>query len=87
MDLAIGAKSVYVMMEHLTKKGESKIVERCTYPVTRLKCVNRIYTDVADFEVTRDGLRVIEMAPGLSFAELERITGVPLVDATATVAA
>src|SRR5438874_11658645 len=87
MDLAIGAKHVYVMMDHRTKKGESKIVERCSYPLTGVGCVGRIFTDLADFDVTPDGLRVIEMVPGLSFAELERITGVPLVDATATVAA
>jgi 3-oxoadipate CoA-transferase beta subunit len=87
MDLAIGAKHVYVMMELQTKSGESKIVERCTYPLTGVGCVNRIYTDVADFDVTPAGLKVIEMAPGLVFAELERLTGVPLADATATVAA
>jgi len=87
MDLAIGAKHVYVMMDLQTKKGESKIVEHCTYPLTGVGCVNRIYTDIADFDVTPAGLKVIEMAPGLVFAELERLTGVPLADATATVAA
>ena len=80
MDLAIGAKSVYVMMEHLTKKGESKIVERCTYPVTGLKCVNRIYTDLAVIDVTAKGLRVIDIVDGLSLAELTRISGVELKD-------
>jgi 3-oxoadipate CoA-transferase beta subunit len=87
MDLAIGAKHVYVMMDLQTKKGESKIVERCSYPLTGVGCVNRIYTDVADFDVTPAGLRVIEIAPGLSFAELERMTGVRLIDAIATVVA
>ncbi|TMH64256.1 MAG: CoA transferase subunit B [Betaproteobacteria bacterium] len=80
MDLAIGAKSVYVMMDHLTKKGESKIVERCTYPVTGLKCVNRIYTDLAVIDVTAKGLRVIDIVDGLSLAELTRISGVELKD-------
>src|SRR5437762_8418166 len=78
MDLAIGAKRVYVMMEHMTKQGESKIVKRCTYPVTGLKCVNRIYTDLAVIDVTPKGLRVIDMVDGLSLAELTRISGVEL---------
>jgi len=78
MDLAIGAKNVYVMMEHLTKSGESKIVDRCTYPVTGLCCVTRIYTDLAVIDVLGDGLRVIEIVDGLPFAELQRMTGVPL---------
>jgi len=76
MDLAIGAKSVYVMMEHLTKKGESKIVPRCTYPVTGLKCVNRIYTDLAVIDVTPHGLRVIDIVDGVSLGELTRLSGV-----------
>jgi len=87
MDLAIGAKRVYVMMEHLTKKGESKIVERCSYPLTGVGCVNRIFTDLAVLDVTPQGLKVLEMAPGLSFAELQRLSGVPLVDASPKVAA
>jgi 3-oxoadipate CoA-transferase beta subunit len=78
MDLAIGAKNVYVMMEHLTKTGESKIVRECTYPVTGLRCVNRIYTDLAVIDVLREGLRVVEVVDGLPFDELQRLTGVPL---------
>jgi 3-oxoadipate CoA-transferase beta subunit len=75
MDLAIGARRVLVMMEHLTKKGESKIVDRCTYPLTGLGCVSCIYTDLAVIEITPDGLGVVDIVEGLSFAELERLTG------------
>jgi 3-oxoadipate CoA-transferase beta subunit len=78
MDLAIGAKRVYVMMEHLTKQGHSKIVARCTYPLTGIRCVNRIFTDLSVLDVTRDGLQVLEMVEGLTFDELQRLTGVPL---------
>jgi 3-oxoadipate CoA-transferase beta subunit len=78
MDLAIGAKNVYVMMDHVTKSGESKIVGRCTYPVTGLACVNRIYTDLAVIDVTPDGLRVVEIVDGLDFDALQQLTGVPL---------
>jgi len=78
MDLAVGAKKVLVMMEHLTKQGESKIVERCTYPLTGARCVNRIYTDLAIIDVKADGLYVVEIVEGLAFEELERLTGVPL---------
>jgi 3-oxoadipate CoA-transferase beta subunit len=82
MDLAIGAKQVFIMMEHQTKTGESKIVAECSYPVTGIGCVNRIYTDLAVIDVTKDGLAVLEIVPGLSFEELQKITGVPLIDKT-----
>src|SRR5664279_144327 len=78
MDLAIGAKRVLVMMDHQTKSGESKIVARCSYPLTGVRCVNRIYTDLAVIDVTPDGLAVVEIVEGLDFDELARITGVPL---------
>jgi 3-oxoadipate CoA-transferase beta subunit len=82
MDLAIGAKQVFVMMEHQTKTGESKIVERCTYPLTGVKCVSRIYTDLAVLDVTPQGLRVREMAPGLTLADLQAVTAAPLLAPT-----
>jgi len=78
MDLAIGAKKVYVMMEHLTKDGQSKVVAKCTYPLTGVGCVNRIFTDLAVIDVTPEGLKVVEMAEGLDLNELQRLTGVPL---------
>ncbi|HEY5366452.1 MAG TPA: 3-oxoacid CoA-transferase subunit B [Casimicrobiaceae bacterium] len=78
MDLALGAKRVLVMMEHLTKSGASKIVEHCTYPVTGLACVDRIYTDLAVIDVAAGGLSVVLMADGMTLAELSRLSGVPL---------
>ena len=78
MDLAIGAKRVFVMMEHQTRDGASKIVAQCSYPLTGVACVSRIYTDLAVLDVTPDGLAVREIVAGLSFEELERLTGVPL---------
>ena len=78
MDLAIGARRVFVMMEHQTKGGESKIVAQCSYPLTGIACVDRIYTDLAVIEVTADGLSVVGLVAGLSLAELQRISGVPL---------
>jgi 3-oxoadipate CoA-transferase, beta subunit len=78
MDLAIGAKKVFVMMEHLTKTGESKIVAQCSYPLTGVRCVDRIYTDLAVIDVTPHGLQVVEMVEGLCLDELCRLSGVPL---------
>ena len=78
MDLAIGAKKTFVMMEHLTKGGESKIVARCTYPLTGVGCVSRIYTDLATIDITPQGLRVVDRVEGLSLDELVRLSGVPM---------
>jgi 3-oxoadipate CoA-transferase beta subunit len=84
MDLASGARHVFVMMDHLTKAGESKIVASLTYPVTALACVGRIYTDLAVLDVTPQGLSVREIVDGVSIEELRRVTGVPLVEANAS---
>ena len=81
MDLAIGAKQVFVMMDHQTKTGESKLVDACSYPLTGVACVSRIYTDLAVIDVTREGLRVREMAPGLTLADLQAVTAAPLLPA------
>lgn len=78
MDLAAGAKSVYIMMEHQTKSGESKIVERCSYPLTGIGCVTRIYTDVAVIDVTASGLVAREWIATMSFEELCAVTAAPL---------
>lgn len=79
MDLAVGAKKVYVMMEHLTKSGESKLVSTCTYPLTAIACVSRIYTDLAVIDLTPEGAKVIEIVDDLSFEALEKVTPVPLI--------
>ena len=68
----------FAMMEHLTKSGASKIVDACTYPLAGIACVSRIYTDLAVIDVTPQGLAVIEAVAGLSFEELQRLTGVTL---------
>ena len=81
MDLALGARDVYVMMEHQTKSGESKVVEQCSYPLTAIACVSRIYTDLAVLDVTPAGLSVLEILSDISFEELQQLTGVPLLRA------
>jgi 3-oxoadipate CoA-transferase beta subunit len=78
MDLAIGAKKTFVMMDLLTKQGTSKLVEACSYPLTGLGCVSRVYTDLAVFDVGPENATVIEMVEGLTIDELRRLTGVPL---------
>jgi 3-oxoadipate CoA-transferase beta subunit len=78
MDLAIGAKKTLVMMEHTTKTGEPKIVQRCSCPLTGIACVSRIYTDLAVLDVTPDGLRLVDSVPGLAFETLQSLTGAPL---------
>ncbi len=78
MDLVAGAKQVIVVMEHMTKDGKPKIVETCTYPLTGMGVVDRIYTDCAVIDVTADGLVVRSMVDGLTFAALQHMTGAPL---------
>ncbi len=78
MDLAIGARQTWVMMDLLTKKGESKIVAECTYPLTGIACVKRIYTDLATLECTPQGLKLIDKVDGLAHAELEELVGLSI---------
>jgi 3-oxoadipate CoA-transferase beta subunit len=78
MDLAIGARRTWVMMEHTTKAGEAKIVAQCSYPITGLACVSRVYMDLAVIDLTGDGARVVDMVEGLSFDALQARTGVAL---------
>lgn len=74
MDLAAGAKRLWVVMEHTTKDGKSRIVKRCTYPLTALGVVDRVYTNLAVLDVTPQGFVVIEMVPGLSLESLQART-------------
>ncbi|PAT34799.1 3-oxoacid CoA-transferase subunit B [Vandammella animalimorsus] len=78
MDLAIGARQTWVMMDLCTKDGQSKVVAQCTYPLTGLGCVKRIYTDLATLECTPEGLRLIDTVPGMSLDELQSLIGLPL---------
>ena len=78
MDLGAGAASVWVLMEHTTKDGAPKILERCTYPLTAAGVVDRIYTNLAVIDVTQDGLVVREVVAGLEFSELQKKTGAAL---------
>ena len=78
MDLAIGAKDVFVMMELQTREGQSKLVDACTYPLTGVRCVSRVYTDVAVFDIRADGVTVIHMFGETTADELLRLTGLPL---------
>jgi 3-oxoadipate CoA-transferase beta subunit len=78
MDLAIGAKQTWAMMDLMTKQGQSKVVAQCTYPLTGIACVKRIYSDLATLACTPSGLRLIDAVPGLEHAELERLVGLPI---------
>jgi 3-oxoadipate CoA-transferase beta subunit len=71
MDLAVGAKRIWVVMEHITKTGEKRILKRCTYPLTATACVKRVYTDLAVIDVTERGFVVIDTVPGLTIDELQ----------------
>ena len=80
MDLAKGAKKVFVMMEHLSKSGESKLVQHCTYPLTGVAVVDRVYTDLATLQVTPRGFLVVDRVDGLSHAELESLSKIKLME-------
>ncbi len=78
MDLATGAKQTWVMMDLLTKQGQSKVVAQCSYPLTGIACVKRIYTDLCTLECTPQGLCLIDCVPGLDHAALQTLIGLPL---------
>jgi 3-oxoadipate CoA-transferase beta subunit len=78
MDLVAGVKRVYVITQHCTKDGESKLVERCTYPLTGRGVIDRIYTDLAVIDVAPEGFRLVELSPGIEFDEVQARTGAPI---------
>ena len=78
MDLAVGAKKTYVMMEHLTKEGVSKLVKQCTYPLTGVGCVATVFTDLGIFVITQQGFTVHELFNGMTLEEVQKVTGAPL---------
>jgi 3-oxoadipate CoA-transferase beta subunit len=82
MDLVAGVKTIFVVTEHTTRRGEPKIVEECTYPLTGRRVVNRIYTNLAVIDVTDEGLVVSDLAPGVTFFDLLEKTGARIYDGT-----
>jgi len=78
MDLAAGAKETWVMMDLLTKKGESKLVSACTYPLTGVACVSRVYADLATLSCGPEGLKLIDIVEGLTVQELSNLIGLPV---------
>ncbi len=78
MDLAVGARQTWVMMDLLTKAGEPKVVRQCSYPLTGLACVKRIYTDLGTLACTPQGLQLIDTVPGLSLQQLQELIGLPI---------
>ncbi len=78
MDLAVGAKSIWLLMEHTTKGGGSKLMRRCSYPLTAVGAAKRVYTDLATVDITDEGFVVRDMAPGLTFEALQEVTDAPL---------
>jgi 3-oxoadipate CoA-transferase beta subunit len=78
MDLAAGARQLWVVMEHQTKSGESRLVRHCTYPLTAIGAVKRVYTNLAVLDVTDEGFAVRDMVPGLTLDALRKVTDAPL---------
>jgi len=78
MDLAVGARQTWVMMDLLTKQGESKVVQACSYPLTGIACVKRIYADLCTLDCTPQGLKLVDLVDGLTHAELEKMIGLPI---------
>jgi 3-oxoadipate CoA-transferase beta subunit len=78
MDLVAGVKTIYIITQHCTKNGEPKLIDKCSYPLTGRKVVSRIYTDLAVVDVTPDGFKLVELAPGVDFDYVQQRTGAEL---------
>ena len=78
MDLVASAKNIIVAMQHCSKDGESKLLKQCTLPLTGIKCVKRIVSDLAVIDVTANGFKLVERAPGLSVEDIVKATAAPL---------
>ena len=78
MDLVAGVKTIFVITQHVTKQGQPKLLERCTFPLTGVGVVSRIYSDLAVIDVTEDGFKLVELAPGVDFDYVQERTGAPL---------
>ena len=83
MDLVAGVKTIYVITQHVTKNGQPKLLERCTFPLTGVGVVSRVYTDLAVIDVSADGFKVVELAPGVDFDTVQERTGAKLLAADA----
>jgi len=81
MDLVQGVKNIYVITQHTTRNGDPKLVEKCSYPLTGAGVVSRIFTDLAVIDVTPGGFRMVELAPGITFEEVQAKTGAPILPA------
>jgi 3-oxoadipate CoA-transferase beta subunit len=84
MDLAVGARRMFVVMEHVDKQGRPKLVRECSYPLTGRGVVDRVYTDLAVIDVDAGELRVREIVPGLGFDGLQALTDARLTNALST---
>lgn len=78
MDLVQGVKQIFVVTQHTTKTGEPKLVERCSYPLTGAGVVSRVFTDLAVIDITPEGFRLVELAPGVTFDDVKTRTGAPV---------
>lgn len=78
MDLVVGVPTILVMMRHVNRDGTPKLLRQCTYPLTGLGVVSRVYTDLAVLDVTPDGFRLVELTPGNTLTEVQALTGAPI---------